>query len=361
MSASVELRGLGLRHGDTTALDGVDLVVAAGSVTAVLGASGSGKSTLLRLVAGLDTPTEGSVLLDGVDQAGVAAERRGAVLVSQRPQLFGHLSVLDNAAFPARVAGRSRRTARAAAREHLELVHLGAHATRRVGGLSGGEAQRLALARALGAAPRVLLLDEPFSALDSTLRADMHELVERVQAEHALTVLLVTHDQLEAARLASTIAVLSHGRLLQHGGPAELYQRPGSLQVHRSMGGLTEVTGTVRAGVHHSALGALRLPGTPPAGPGVLVLRHESTQLTAAGDGDTNGVVAARRHNGARTQVTVRVGSARVVTETAFPHGAAVGDEVGLRIPLAGRWVVPCATEHIANRAGPTNDRRQEP
>lgn len=106
------------------------------------------------------------------------------------------------------------------------------------------------------------------------------------------------------------------------------------------MGGLTEVAGTVRAGVHHSALGALPLPGTPPEGSGVLVLRHESTELTAVGDGDTHGIVCARRHDGARTRVTVRVGTATVVAETRLVDGPTVGDEVGLRIPLPGRWVV---------------------
>ncbi len=341
MSTSVELRALGRRHGDVTALHDVDLLVPGGAVTAVLGASGSGKSTLLRLVAGLDTPTGGQVLLDGEDQAGVVPERRGAVLVGQRPQLFPHLSVLDNVAFPARVAGRARRAARTAAREHLERVQLGHHANRGVGGLSGGEAQRVALARALAAHPRVLLLDEPFSALDTTLRAAMHDLLERVQTEQALTVLLVTHDQLEAVRLSTTIAVLSHGHLLQHGCPTELYQRPTSLQVHRSMGGLTEVPGTVRVGVHHSALGALDLPGSTPDGPGVLVLRHEHTELTDVGDGDTHGTVTARQHHGARTRVTVRRGSATVVAETSLLHGPAVGDEVGIRILPAARWVVP--------------------
>ena len=203
MSTSVQLHGLGRRHGGVSALHDVDLVVPAGAVTAVLGASGSGKSTLLTLVAGLDTPSAGRVLLDGTDQAGIAPERRGTVLVGQRPQLFPHLSVQDNVAFPARVAGSSRRAARTAAREQLERVRLGDHATRGVAGLSGGEAQRVALARALAAGPRVLLLDEPFSALDTTLRAAMHDLLEQIQAEQALTVLLVTHDQLEAARLRS--------------------------------------------------------------------------------------------------------------------------------------------------------------
>ena len=343
MSTSVQLHGLGRRHGGVSALHDVDLVVPAGAVTAVLGASGSGKSTLLTLVAGLDTPSAGRVLLDGADQAGIAPERRGTVLVGQRPQLFPHLSVQDNVAFPARVAGSSRRAARTAAREQLERVRLGDHATRGVAGLSGGEAQRVALARALAAGPRVLLLDEPFSALDTTLRADMHDLLEQIQAEQALTVLLVTHDQLEAARLAGAIAVLSHGRLLQHGSPAELYRRPASLQVHRSMGGLTEVTGTVRDGAHHCELGVLDLPAPPSDGPGVLVLRHESTELTAASDGDVRGTVTALRHDGARTRVTVTRGAATVLAETSLAGGPAVGDEVGLRIPLDARWVVPPA------------------
>jgi putative spermidine/putrescine transport system ATP-binding protein len=336
VSAAVELVELGRVHGDVVALAGVDLTVPAGSCVAVLGPSGSGKSTLLRLLAGLDVPSTGVVRLDGVDQSGVAAERRGAALVSQRPLLFPHLSVLDNVAFAARVGGASRRAARAGAGEYLDLVQLGGLGRRRTGQLSGGQAQRVALARALAARPRVLLLDEPFSALDSVLRADMHALLATVRAELAPTVVLVTHDQDEAALLADTVAVLTDGHLLQHGPPAQVYTRPASMAVHRVMGGRTAVPGTVRTGVHHSDLGALAVAGAPD-GAGLLVLRHESVRL----GGDVAGTVAAVTPRGPRRLLEVHVGTAAVFVEVPPGPGPSVGDEVALTVPVEARWVVP--------------------
>lgn len=329
------------------ALAGFDLEVPAGSCAAVLGPSGSGKSTVLRLTAGLDEPTAGSVHLDGTDLAGVVPERRGMAMVFQRPLLFPHLTVRDNVAFADRVRGVPRRAARRRAEEFLALVRLEGFGDRAARALSGGQEQRVALARALAAGPRVLLLDEPFSALDAHLREEMHELLADLRMRLDPTILLVTHDSDEADALADSVAVLDGGRLLQSGPMGELYTRPASLAVSRLLGGRTEVAGTVRSGVHRSPLGALALPGEVPDGAAVLVVRHEAVRVTTAADpaADAVGTVVRARRRGIRTLVTVEVpgdgGTASVDAELEPGQEPPTGRTVGLRLPVAARWAVP--------------------
>lgn len=218
MSGHLELTGLRRTFSDATApvLDGVDLDVPAGDCVVLLGPSGAGKSTVLRLVAGLDTPDGGRVVLDGRDLADVPTERRRTAMVFQRPRLFPYLSVLDNVAFPAVVAGARRRAARVDAARFLDLVGAGELAARRPGSLSGGQEQRVALARALAARPDVLLLDEPFSALDPVTRADSQRWLVGVTADLGVTTVMVTHDVDEALVVGSRIALLgSSGRVQQ--------------------------------------------------------------------------------------------------------------------------------------------------
>ncbi|SNS84752.1 putative spermidine/putrescine transport system ATP-binding protein [Geodermatophilus pulveris] len=350
MSAALDLEGLTRVHasGSAPALDGFTLDVPAGSCVAVLGPSGSGKSTVLRLTAGLDEPTAGSVRLDGRDLAGVPPERRGMAMVFQRPLLFPHLSVRDNVAFADRVRGVPRRRARERAEEYLGLVQLAGYGDRPARALSGGQEQRVALARALAAEPRVLLLDEPFSALDTALRAEMHDLLADLRLRLDPTVLLVTHDPAEADALADAVAVLDGGRLQQAGPLGELYARPASLAVSRLLGGRTEVPGTVRDGVHTSALGPLALPGPVPDGPGVLVVRPEAVRVTAPGDpaADVTGTVVRVRRRGLRALVVVQVpgpvGTA-VEAELAAGEELPAGRPVGLVLPVGARTVVPPA------------------
>ena len=338
MSVDLELRVLTRRHraDGPAALDALDLEVPAGRCAALLGPSGSGKTTALRLAAGLDRPDGGDVLLGGRSVVDVPAERRGTAMVSQRPLLFPHLSVLDNVAFAARVSGTDRRRARADAAEHLALVQLGDLGARRPHELSGGQGQRVALARALAARPAVLLLDEPFSALDTALREDMHVLLLDLRAQLKPTVLLVTHDPVEATALADDVAVLHEGRLQQHGPVAELYTRPRTLRVARLLGGRNEVPGEVRAGVHRSPLGAVPVPGAAD-GPGVLLVRQEQVDLGAP-DGPLTGTVTAVRPRGARLLVTVDAGAP---VQAEVPVGSALrpGDRVGL--VLGACTVVP--------------------
>ena len=342
MSADLVLTGLARRFGGAPVLDGVDLTVPAGRCVALLGPSGSGKSTVLRLVAGLDTPDTGRVTAGGRDLAGLPPERRGTAMVGQRPRLFPHLSVLDNVAFPLAVAGRRRRAAREEAAGHLALVGLADLAGRRPATLSGGQEQRVALARALAASPAVLLLDEPFSALDPGVREEMHRLLADLRAAVAPTVLLVTHDRQEAAVVADTVAVLLDGRIAQAGPAEELHTRPATLVVSRFLGGANEVPGRVEGGAHVSALGRLRLPGPAAAGPGVLVVRQEAVVLTGPGDAaDVTGTVTRVTPRGARWRVEVATAAGPLSAEAGPGLAPATGAAVGLVLPVAQRWVVP--------------------
>lgn len=348
MSARLDLRGLTRAFGRDTVLADVSLRVEPSRCTALLGASGSGKSTLLRIVAGLESSSSGAVLVDGADLDGVPPEARGIGLVFQRPLLFPHLSVEDNVAFAARMAGQSRSAARAQAREFLHLVHLDGLGRRSPATLSGGQAQRVALARALARAPRLLLLDEPFSSLDSRLREDMYALVEEIRTQLAPTIVLVTHDRREASLLAETIAVLDSGRILQHGPVPELHYRPASRAVSRLLGGLNELPGRVLDGHHHSALGRLRVQDGAVEGPGWLVARQEAVRLVPAGTGTADGTVASLSSTGAHTLVRVALDAAgqepglqQLTAEIAGAPRLRAGERTGVLLESSGLWAVP--------------------
>ena len=335
------------------ALDNVTLTVPSGSCTAILGPSGSGKSTILRVMAGLDHVSDGQVLVDGVDVAGLAPERRGMGMVFQRPLLFPHLSVLDNVAFAERVSGVGRAPARANAERYLEMVQLGGYGRRSIQALSGGQEQRVAIARALAAKPSVLLLDEPFSALDPALRTDMHQLIDDIRTALSPTIVLVTHDRDEASAVADRIAVLHQGELLQHDTVDRVYNRPASLRVARLMGGVNEVEGEVLGGAHLSALGRIDIDEPTADGPAVLVVRQEAVLVRLLDSGapavdETKGTVAGIRQLGPRRTLTIEfapVGGgsdALVLLQAELPpgQGVALGSVVAVRLPPGAASVV---------------------
>ncbi|GAA4697572.1 putative spermidine/putrescine transport system ATP-binding protein [Promicromonospora umidemergens] len=361
MSATLTITGLTRWYPATGAptLDAIDLTVPAGGCVALLGPSGSGKSTALRLVAGLDTPDSGTVLIDGRSLAGIPPELRHTVLVFQSPRLFPHLNVLDNVAFPLLVAGSPRGQARDDAAQFLDLVGLTSLAHRRPATLSGGQEQRVALARALAARPDVLLLDEPFSALDPTVRAEMHTLLVELRAAVEPTILLVTHDQNEAAVLADTTAVLLDGRIAQHDRIDQLYARPVSLAVHGFLGGRNAVAGRVDDGAHHSRLGTLELPAdvVVPRGPATLVVRQEAIRLVPTDRrADLLGVVSAVTARGARALVEVTVAGMSLTTESGPGERFEPGDRVGVVLPLDQRHAVPPATSMRSGESGSSRD-----
>jgi sulfate transport system ATP-binding protein len=233
---SIEVRRVSKRFGDFVALDDVSLKVEGGSLTALLGPSGSGKSTLLRIVAGLETPDAGEIVISGEDATAVTPQRRGVGFVFQHYAAFKHMTVRDNVAFGLIVRKRPKDEIRARVDELLSLVQLEGLGGRYPAQLSGGQRQRMALARALAPDPKVLLLDEPFGALDARVRAELREWLRGLHARVHVTTIFVTHDQEEAMDVADRIAVMSNGRIEQVGAPLEVYERPANAFVMEFVG-----------------------------------------------------------------------------------------------------------------------------
>jgi sulfate transport system ATP-binding protein len=237
---SIVIRGVGKRFGSFVALDRVDLAVATGELVALLGPSGSGKTTLLRVIAGLESPDEGSMHFDGRDATGDSVRDRRVGFVFQHYALFRHMTVFENVAFGLRVKPRRSRLCesalRAKVRDLLALVQLDGMATRYPSQLSGGQRQRVALARALAVEPAVLLLDEPFGALDAKVRKELRRWLRRLHDDLRVTSVFVTHDQEEALEVADRIVIMNHGRIEQIGSREELYDSPVSAFVTEFLG-----------------------------------------------------------------------------------------------------------------------------
>src|SRR5690349_11885733 len=237
---SIELRSIVKRFGDFVSVDDVTFTVETGELVALLGPSGSGKTTLLRIIAGLEWPDAGSVSFHGEDATSTHARDRQVGFVFQHYALFGHLTIFENIAFGLRVRPRKHRPTEAAiakkVRTLLELVQLDWLADRFPHQLSGGQRQRIALARALAVEPRVLLLDEPFGALDARVRQELRRWLRRLHDEVHVTSVFVTHDQEEALEVADRVVVMNHGRVEQVGAPEEVYDRPATPFVYEFLG-----------------------------------------------------------------------------------------------------------------------------
>jgi len=229
------------RFGDFLALDDVSLEIPDGSLTALLGPSGSGKSTLLRVIAGLEQPDTGSVSLAGRDVSSLPAHRRGVGFVFQHYAAFKHMTVAKNIAFGLEIRKRSKDEIRTRVAELIDLVHLEGLGDRYPSQLSGGQRQRMALARALAVEPEVLLLDEPFGALDARVRKDLREWLRRLHDEVHVTTVIVTHDQEEAMEVADSVVVMHRGRIEQEGPPRELYEQPVNRFVMSFVGPVSEL------------------------------------------------------------------------------------------------------------------------
>src|ERR1700748_3749289 len=242
---AIVVRDANKRYGDFVALDHVDFAVASGSLTALLGPSGSGKSTLLRTIAGLDQPDSGSVTINGRDVTHVPPQRRGIGFVFQHYAAFKHLSVRDNVAFGLKIRRRPKAEIKEKVDNLLEIVGLAGFQTRYPNQLSGGQRQRMALARALAVDPQVLLLDEPFGALDAKVREDLRAWLRRLHDEVHVTTVLVTHDQAEALDVADRIAVLNKGRIEQVGTPTQVYDSPANPFVMSFLGAVSVLNGAL--------------------------------------------------------------------------------------------------------------------
>ncbi|MET8761109.1 ABC transporter ATP-binding protein [Lentzea sp. NPDC004782] len=288
---ALELDSITVRYGQTAAVSDVSLSVADGEVVALLGPSGCGKSTLLRTIAGLEKPSSGSVRWDAADLAGVPVHRREFGLVFQDGQLFPHRSVAGNVAFGLRMHRVDREEREKRVLSLLELVGLQGYADRRVTQLSGGEQQRVALARALAPSPRLLLLDEPLSALDRALREQLAVDLARLLREAATTALVVTHDHDEAFTLADRVAIMSRGRIVQVGPPAEVWSSPVDVETAKFLGCNKFVPGSF-VGLDVARVGlratALRVDDSGPLEGTVLerVHRRDHVRLLVEIDGD---------------------------------------------------------------------------
>jgi sulfate transport system ATP-binding protein len=245
MTDAIIVRGANKRYGDFAALDNVDFEVPSGSLTALLGPSGSGKSTLLRAIAGLDLPDTGTITINGRDVTQIPPQRRGIGFVFQHYAAFKHLTVRDNVAFGLKIRKRPKAEVKEKVDNLLEVVGLSGFQTRYPNQLSGGQRQRMALARALAVDPQVLLLDEPFGALDAKVREDLRAWLRRLHDEVHVTTVLVTHDQAEALDVADRIAVINKGRIEQIGSPTEVYDAPANAFVMSFLGAVSSLNGTL--------------------------------------------------------------------------------------------------------------------
>ncbi|MFZ1084700.1 MAG: sulfate ABC transporter ATP-binding protein [Terracidiphilus sp.] len=248
---SIQVRQISKQYGSFTALSDVSLTIASGELVALLGPSGSGKTTLLRIIAGLESPDAGSILLHGEESTEHSASKRGIGFVFQHYALFHHMTIFENVAFGLRVQTRKIRPARREIRERvtelLRLVQLDSFARMYPDQLSGGQRQRVALARALAVKPKVLLLDEPFSALDAKVRKELRDWLRRIHDELHVTTVLVTHDQEEALEVADRVAILNHGSLEQIGTPQSIYDHPASPFVYHFLGNVNLFHGRLLA------------------------------------------------------------------------------------------------------------------
>src|SRR5215469_11475829 len=355
---SVVLRNLSREFGSTRALDGMSLDIAPGELVALLGPSGCGKTTALRIVAGFEFADSGEVLIDGSDVSGVPAARRDMGMVFQSYSLFPNMNALDNVAFGLRMRGMASGARKKRGGELLEMVGLADRARQYPHQLSGGQQQRVALARALAIEPRVLLLDEPLSALDAQVRVQLREQIRSLQQRLGITTLFVTHDQEEALSMADRVGVMRAGRLEQVATPVELYARPATAFVAEFVGTMNRVPGQLAEGGTVTALGVsvpvLEAPDVAP-GPVDVLVRPEG--LALGPDPAGNGIVAGRTFYGAVTRVTVLLdGDTEVRVDIPSGEAAALapGSAVRVSLPAAPVLVAPrrSATEGAGQATG---------
>ncbi|MEA3117095.1 MAG: sulfate/thiosulfate transport system ATP-binding protein [Paraburkholderia sp.] len=350
---SIIVRNVGKRFGDFVALNGVSLQFARGELAALIGPSGCGKTTLLRVIAGLEAADEGEIVLNGRDVGPLDARERQVGFVFQHYALFRHMTVFENIAFGLRVRPRRERPSQAAVRakvlELLELVQLDQLGDRYPAELSGGQRQRIALARALAVEPSVLLLDEPFGALDAKVRKELRGWLRRLHDELSISTLFVTHDQDEALDLADRIVVLNQGRVEQTGSPQEIYEQPRTPFVYAFLGAANRVAGSVEAhgfvpdgwNAPLAAASALHEAAEAPGGPAYAYVRPHDLQLYPHTVAHTDGLRAQVR------RVIARGASVRVeLTGDAGPLEAELAREAwhALRLVEGDRvTVVPRA------------------
>src|SRR3954471_13702181 len=333
---TIEVKNLVKRFGAFAALDGVDLKIGDGELLALLGPSGSGKTTLLRIIAGLDWPDSGEVRIDGENALARGAGERQVGFVFQHYALFRHMTVFENIAFGLRVQPRAIRKSEAAIRarvkELLDLVQLDWLSSRYPSQLSGGQRQRIALARALAIEPRILLLDEPFGALDAKVRKELRQWLRSLHHEINVTSIFVTHDQEEALEVANRVVVMDKGRIEQIGTPGEVYDSPATAFVHGFIGESIELPVQVESGVIRLGDQPLRLAadGLAPGASKLFVRRHDML-VGPAGSGAFEGAVRQVRNFGPVQRAEVALlGGETIEIDAPRERDLRAGDTIGL-------------------------------
>ncbi len=354
---ATELRaeGIGKRFGSFQALRDLSLHIGRGEFLTLLGPSGCGKTTFLMILAGFEAPTEGRLFSDGVDITGQPAEVRSAGMVFQGYALFPHMSVADNIAFPLRIRKRPENQIRARVAEMVERVGLKGHEHKRPSQLSGGQQQRVALARALSFEPGVLLLDEPFSALDKSLRGQMQDEMKRLHEETGTTFVFVTHDQSEALALSTRVAIFNQGQLLQVGAPEEVYERPSNRFVAEFLGEINmlpltglRADGNGSRGLCEDREIAVHNAAERPGERALLAVRPECMSVTREPVAGANAVavsVTGSTYLGAavRLDLVTRGGTpASVTVPVEVAHEATTGNgQIWLTWPAAKGFLLP--------------------
>jgi putative spermidine/putrescine transport system ATP-binding protein len=346
----IRFEGVQRHYGSVAALAGLDLEIADGELVALLGPSGCGKTTALRILGGFDHPTAGRLLVDGKDITGIPANKRDMGMVFQSYSLFPNMDVRNNVAFGLRMRGQDKEARLKRADELLELVGLSANADRYAHQLSGGQQQRVAIARALAIEPKVLLLDEPLSALDARVRAQLRIEIRKLQQRLGITTLFVTHDQSEALSMADRVGVMNSGRLEQLDTPENVYHHPATAFAAEFVGAMNRLPGRIGDAGDVQVLGqrlsCLNAEGRQPGTAVEALLRPEAVAVVqdAAGPGE----VTQRTFLGASLRLEVTLDGGQVVLVEASSHdaGVNVGARVGLRIltpsvPVVDPGVVP--------------------
>jgi multiple sugar transport system ATP-binding protein len=336
--AEVLLSGVTKRFGESTAVNAMDLRIADGEFIVLLGPTGAGKTTTLRLVAGLEQPDVGTVVIGGVDVTNAAPAERDVTLVFQQYSLYPHLTAYDNLAFPLRSPARRlpEEEIKRRIEEIASMLRISGKLQNRATQLSGGEMQRVAIGRALVRRPAIYLMDEPLSSLDAKLRADLRLELKRIQQELGATILYVTHDQTEAMTMANRIGVIEKGVLIQVGSPREIYTDPRNVYVATRLG---------QPAINLIPVGLVPASETP-AGARTVGARTEHLRIARATNGSAQGKVEWIEHLGDQNHLHVRVGDHRIVTLVDPEMGLADGDGVSLAL------VNPLYFDASGNRVG---------
>ncbi len=338
--SAIEVRAISKRFGDHVALDNVHLDIRPGELVALLGPSGSGKTSLLRIIAGLEAPDSGQIMFGAEDASRRQAGEREVGFVFQHYALFRHMTVFENVAFGLRVVPRARRLARGVIAERvtklLELVQLGWLADRYPSQLSGGQRQRVALARALAIEPKVLLLDEPFAALDAKVRKELRRWLRALHEEVKLTSVFVTHDQDEALELADRVVVMSAGKVEQIGAPGDVYTAPASAFVHEFLGDTNRLACRVAAGRVLLADGGVLGRAEAPDGEAIAYVRpHELDVVPSA---DAPAVIHHASTFGPLVRLIVAFGATNLDVAMPVERWVRLGLSVNDRVDLAARY-----------------------